>query len=68
MANSAVITVQEVLDAPKADDQAILAILKDKGMPLIGVTLLKLDPDYTYESIRGFDDHTTTYSWTLKDA
>ena len=46
-----------------SEEQVILTILKDKGAPVLGDTLLSLDPDYDYSMIRDDSSHSNEFIW-----
>ena len=45
-------------------NQAFLALIRAKGAPVIGVTLLAYDPDYEFSHQFDDDAGTLTVSWT----
>lgn len=45
------------------EDQLVLTILKDKGAPVLGQVLLKLDPDYEYTMVRDDSSHSNEFIW-----
>ena len=48
-------------------EMTLLSLLKDCGLPVTGVLLLRLDPRYEYTTTRNELSRSTSYEWKIKD-
>jgi len=64
---SVFISLEKMLDEPqhpsKDEKQTFLSILKTAGAPVLGMFVLRLDPQYAYKKRRDEDTLGIIFSW-----
>lgn len=61
---SITILQSEMMDC--TDEYMVLAIFREKGLPLAGVVSLTPHPDYEYTECTDYARHSITITWTYK--
>lgn len=64
--NSCKISKYEIIKLPRADEQSIKRLLKQKGVPMLGRFFFEFDPEYIYESRECKESDYIEYTWTKK--
>jgi len=68
MKGEARVSMTDLLDLPFINDTFnMLSILKQKGMPVVGLTHLELDENYIYERRDDFETGDMVVSWKHKE-
>ena len=65
--NECVVTQAEIMDLKHSEEWAFMLLLKEKGVPMTGLTLLRFDPDYIHTMDQDFKTMSTRYRWKKRE-